>query len=150
MSPSRRASSVPAVEDALEARLQARAGLAAVHVRLGLPTELEVPRLRDRIYIIGVQENQRLKHTEQGSRRETYLIPALIEVHDVTGRNRSAARDRWWTILEEIEDELADDPELADIADDSAVEEVVEMNVLPATDGYIAKGLIHIRVNAIV
>lgn len=148
MSPSRRASSVPAVEDALLARLAARAGLAGVFVLLGLPTE--VPTKRERVYLIGVQENERQPRVQQGARRETYIIPAIIEVHGVTGRDRNAVRDRFWEIVEEIEDELADDPELGDIADDSCVEQIVEMNVLPATDGYIAKGLLHIRVNGVV
>lgn len=136
------------MEDALAARLQARAGLADVFVLLGLPTE--VPRKLERIYLIGVQENERQPRVQQGARRETYIIPAILEVHGVTGRDRNAVRARFWEIVEEIEDELADDPELANLADDSCVEQVVEMNVLPATDGYIAKGLLHIRVNGIV
>lgn len=147
MSPRRR-SSVPAVEDALHARLQARPGLAGVFVLLGLPAQ--VPSRRERIYLIGVQENERRPRTQQGLRLETYIIPAIVEVHGVTGRDRTVVRDRFWEIVEEIEAELADDPELANIADDSAVEQIVEMNVLPATDGWIAKGLVHIRVNGVV
>ena len=143
---SRRASSVPAVEDALLVRLEARIPTAAV--MLGLPGA--VPDANDRVYILGVQGLQRQPRVEQGARRETYALRILIDCFEPDGSERIRPRDRFWEIVEEIEDELADDPELANIADGSSVEEIVEVNVFPSGDGWLARGLLHVRVLGLV
>jgi len=86
MSPERRRSSVPAVEDALLARLTARAGLAGVFVLLGLPAE--APVQTERVYLIGVQANTREHYVDQGA-RAVLVGEALVKDGDPASAVRS-------------------------------------------------------------
>lgn len=115
---------------------------------LGLPQR--VPSEPERLYLLGVQDNVREPYVDQGARRESYVIPLLIECFYPSQDERQRVRDRFWVLVEDVEAELADDPELANIADDAEVEQIVEMNVLPSGDGWLARGLLHIRVLAVV
>lgn len=110
----------------------------------------KVPSEPDRIYFLGVLENRRDRFVEQGARRESYIVPLLIETYYPSRDERQRVRDRFWQLVEEVEAELADDPELANVADDSEVEEVPEMNTFPSGDGWLARGLLHVRVNAVI
>jgi hypothetical protein len=71
-------------------------------------------------------------------------------VYRPCGDDPAPVRTRFWEIVEEIEAELEKDPELANIADDSWVEEILEANALPTSDGWIMKSVLYIRVLAIV
>jgi hypothetical protein len=135
----------PAAEDALVERLDA----ALDGVRVG-PLPTEIPTEQDRVYIIGVEGLARSPRTEQGAKLETYLIVLWVEVQRFGATSRSESRNRGWELVDLIDADLVDDDELADVVDDSALEGVPEMNTLPTDDGWITKGIVHVRVNATV
>lgn len=141
----------PAAEDDLVARLQARLG-AEVLVQHGLP--VAVPREIERVYLVGVEDLSRGQRTQQGARRENYTLPVVVEVERAGGtpQARLAARARGWEVIGELEAELADDPELADVVDGAELLAVREFYVLPRSDntGWIARALVHVAVEATV
>jgi hypothetical protein len=146
----RRPCTVKPVEDALVARLAARTALADTAVQVTLPLAGKVPSQNDRIYLLGVQDVRREHLTDQRAKRETYRLPLWVEVYRPCGDEPGPVRDRFWTIVEEIEAELELDPELANIADDAWVEEILEANALPTSDGWIMKSVLYVRVLAVV
>lgn len=146
----RRASSVPAVEAALVTRLQARTGLQGCAIKGTLPRAGKVPDSDDKLYFIGVEGLRRDYLTDQHAKRETYLLPLWVETYRPSGDDPAPAHDRFWQLVEEVEAELADDPELANVADDAWVEEIPEVNSFVATDGWVFKGVLFIRVLAVV
>ena len=154
MSVERRICSAPAAEDELVTRLRARPSLTDTLVRHGLPPE--VPVETDRVYVVGVENLTRTRQTQQGGRRERYILPLVIESHSTGGQSdataessRLEARARVWEIIDELEQELHDDPELG-LADDSGVNTIQEVNTLPVADGWMCRAIVHVLVEAIV
>lgn len=136
---------VPAVEDAIQARLAA--ALTGTLVRFGLPPD--VPTQKDRVYLIGVENLSRASVMQQGPVRETYTIPLVLEV-ERAGTNRSTARARAWELIGLIADDLADTPHVAGAADRVEFAGVPEMNLIPTQDGWIARALVHIAATAVI
>lgn len=133
--------SVPAVEDALHDRLTAI--LSGVLVRFGLPTE--VPTEPDRLYLIGVEN---LTRSAQQPTRETYTVPLVLEV-ERAGQDRAEPRDRMWEVIGLIVDDLAETPRVDGAADRVELAAVPEVNLVPTSDGWIARGLVHVTATAL-
>lgn len=144
----RRPSSVPLVEDALLARLQARTGLAGAAIAITLPARLE--GRQDKLFFVGAHGVERTLYVEQGARRETYLLPLWLEVFRASGLDPEPARERFWEIVEEIEAELERDPEIANVADNAFLEAIDEVNPFVADNGWIFKAVLSIRVHAVI
>lgn len=143
----RRASTVPDAEDALLALLDARAGLDGVLVTYGLPTE--EPAARERLYLVGMENNTRTLIVQQGARTERYILPIVLEVHFIGGVDqRRPVRDRAWAIIEEVEDALADNPELAATVDEARLDDIPSVNVVPSAEGWLARGILNVGVEA--
>lgn len=136
---------VPAVEDAIVAALQSRAGLTDVLVDYGLPAEL--PDERERIYLIDLRDLRRDPSGTRGARTEAYDLRLLVETH-LAGEDRATVRARMWTLVGEIESGLAEDPELGGASDEAVFAGVIEASTLPTTDGWIGKALVRVAVEA--
>lgn len=145
-----------AAQTALVTRLQARDELSDALVQIGLPAE--VPNEADRVYVASVDDLTRAGHPaplalDQGIFQENYTLSVLVESHGTGSSNddalRAATSDRMWQIVAEIEDELADNPQLAENVDRAWVEAIPAAFTMPATDGWIGKAIVNIHVEAL-
>lgn len=146
------ATTVPAAKAALLAVLQAREDLAGVLVQRGLPAE--VPAQKERVYLSGTEALTRDPVLQQGLRRESYLLPLVIEVERF-GRGdqvRDGVEQRGWDIVDELEAAIAEDPELGGILDDAELEGVPVEVTLPLTgnDGWLTRITAQVRARAFV
>jgi len=140
-------STAPVAEAAICTRLAARTGLEDALVQVGLPGE--EPTLKDRVYFASVDDLVRTKEAAKGVRRETYTLNVLIEVRR-PGKQRDAVRARMWEIVDLLESELYDDDELDDLVLSAEVSAIPTAFTVPATDGWIAKANVLIRVESLV
>lgn len=145
-----------AAQKALETRLQAREDLAAAIVQIGLPAE--EPTEDDRIYLTAVDDLTRAQHPAglaAGPKifQESYTLTVLVETRHSGSRDepqlRGETNDRMWAIIAEIEQELADDHELADDVDQAYVQGIPIAFTVPAPEGWIGKAVAHIHVDAL-
>lgn len=144
-------------QKALETRLRAREDLAAALVQIGLPAE--DPREDDRIYIASVDDLERgsepagLAVGNAKIFEEAYTLTVMIETHRAGSQDddtlRQETSDRMWAILAELEQDLADDPELADDVDQAYVKAVPTAFTLAAPDGWIAKMVATVQIKAL-
>lgn len=145
-------STVPAAKAALLAALQAREDLAGVLAQRGLPAE--VPTQNERIYLTGTEALTRDPVLQQGLRRESYLLPLVIEVERFGRGNevRDQVEQRGWDIVDELEAAIATDPELGGVLDDSELEGVPVEVTLPLTsnDGWLTRISAQVRARAFV
>lgn len=110
-------STVPLVKDTLLALLRARAGLAEVQVERADPVG---KRKKDLIYLGDVRGRQEIASIRAGrkSRNETYELEVVCYA-EVRGRNvaTSDAEDRVFALFAEVQDQVADDPQLGLVED---------------------------------
>lgn len=137
----------PLAQAALLERLGDRAAFADVYLLASLPTE--VPVVTDRVYFVSVDDLQRTREAAKGVRRETYTLNMAVEVHrpavtldDVT--------DQAWLLIDEIEDELWSDPELAAGVFSAELSGIAAAFPVPATDGWMVKASVQIGIEALV
>lgn len=135
------ASSIPGAEAQLVAALAARTGLASALVQEGLPTE--IPNETERVYLLGAENATRTRITEQGTKRETFTMPVLVEVRGYGKDSRADTKDRAWEIVGELEDTIAADPELDANVADATTGTITAPAARPTEDGW----LMHITVD---
>lgn len=140
-----------AAQKALVARLQVRTALAGAIVQIGIPAE--IPTETDRVYVASIDEVDRTAHPAgfgAAARifEETYPLTLFLEVHRIDRDSRMVATDRLEEIIAEIEQELADDGELAAGVDDAFIGSFSAFTV-PGTDGWYAKSIVNITVTAV-
>jgi len=129
--------------------LAARPAMSGALVRLHLPTR--VPKQNDRVYIVGTESLERVYVTQQGELRETYLLVLLVESKR-NGTDPTPAADRLWSIVDEIDSLLEDDPEIGGTVTDSHLSAIPAENTLPLSDnnGWLARAEVHVTVEAII
>lgn len=146
-------STAPAAQANLEQRLRDRAELADARVQIGLPAD--VPTEPNRLYIASIDDLRRTGEPSGlaasfGVTEETYTLSVLVECQR-TGRNtRAAVTEKMWEIIAELEQELADDVELADGVDQAYVDAIPTAFTQPAVDGWIAKAVVSIHVAGVI
>ncbi len=140
-------STAPSAEDALCARLAARAGFEAALVQVGLPAE--EPTQRDRVYFTAIDDLTRTDKAVTGIKGEHYTLTVLIEVRR-PAKQRAVVKARMWEIIDELEAELWADQELVDDVETAEVQAVPTAFTVPHTDGWIGKATVEIGVNALV
>lgn len=154
MTATARSSANPA-QTALATRLAARDELEDALVRIGLPAE--VPSEPDRVYIASVDDLTRSKTGELAAipriYAESYDLVLLIECHRPGSISDAALQDetntRMWQMVAEVEEELADNQELAADVDTAYVSAIPTAHTLPAPDGWIGKAIVHVHVDGL-
>lgn len=135
-------SAIPAAKLALLALLQARPGLAGVHVAAGLPAE--VPAQLERIYVDAALLEA--VSGEDHPSQETFTIQVVIETRRLSGRDPAGyalTEARKWVLYEEL---LAVDPQLGVAVWGSTVTVLGEAT-RPTPDGWFGQVLagVHCR-----
>lgn len=134
--------SVPTVKTALVAVLRNRPALAAVAIEHGLPTK--VPTKPERIYVAGAKGVRR--DPPPGVREEVFKVTVIVEVLGVRGAPSETTEARMWEIANEVEAELARDPELG-VACANAWLELEQEHTAPTADkGFLSRGLFALNV----
>lgn len=142
----RRRATPPAVIDDLVDRIAAVLNDPSIEVKGYWPGD--VPPQQTRVYVVAVDNLTRNLATQQGAREETYTLALFIQTHAIGRENHDTARDQWWAILEALEADLFDDPEVG-LADAAGVVSVPNFSVLPgANQDWVARGTVDVGVTA--
>lgn len=139
-----------AAQKNLATRLAARDELADALVQVGL--NAKVPPERDRVYLASIDDLTRSASGPLAASpcifHEAYTLTLIVECHRSDPQARMATNDRLHAVIAAIEQELADDQELADGAAVAYVQEIPSAFTVPGTAGWIGKAIVHIHVDA--
>ena len=107
-------------------------------IRWGLLPEL--PTQRERVYLLGttdyaLEPNTRAHHV----RREDFGIRGLIEVQQLGDDGPEGSATRAWALLSGLDDALRSEQSLSDGTSYSGVLVVVADEVVPMSDGWLAR-----------
>ncbi|MEZ5101169.1 MAG: hypothetical protein R3C15_15485 [Thermoleophilia bacterium] len=107
-------STVPTLKANLQARLQARVGLAGVQVSYGAPFPMPEPEW---IWLADVEGEQEPAALGRQRRSETFRLEVLVRVVRSTLDDQEAATERAYALAAELENELRSDPTVGVAAD---------------------------------
>lgn len=135
----------PAVIPELLARLRADAAFDGALVRWGLLAQL--PDQRERVYLLGVTDYE-LVPTTSGHRVRTegYEVRGLVEVHDLDTGGPEEASTRAWALVEAMDRVLHADPDLSAGGRYTDALRVQADEVVPMTDGWLARIVLRLGV----
>jgi hypothetical protein len=140
------ASTIPAAKAALLTALQARAGLTGVDVRWGLPAQ--TPDVTERVYV-GDADNIDREWAALGGQRvnEDYVLQVIVETFQF-GDDQRATEERFWVLVNEVEQALRGDLRLAGTVREAGLDGVTDQKVGPTDEGWGATGVVRIRCQA--
>jgi hypothetical protein len=144
----RRASSVPAATEALTAALTGLLDGVYVGPPLG-----ESPPERERVFLFGVEDVQRIGLTQQGARTENYVMPVFVEVEQAGRDSHPAVSARTWEIIDTLEQAIHPydgDEELDGTVSSVTVESIPEVNVFPSGEGWISRAHLRLTLTAVI
>jgi len=128
---------------AIVAKLSARAGLAGVLIRRGLP--VAVPAQPERIYISTTDGVSRTAQPSHGIGDEVFIIHVMVEVVGVSGADHQAVEDRMWDVAAEVDAQVTADPEFGVALCASWLTLVGEHTAPAPGDRYVARGLFQLH-----
>lgn len=139
-----------AAQKNLATRLDARDELDETLVQVGL--NAKVPPERDRIYIASIDDLTRSATGPLAASpaifHEAYTLTLMIECHRADPQARVETNDRLHAMIAALEQELADDQELAAGVVVAYVQEVPSAFTVPGTAGWIGKAIVHVHIDA--
>lgn len=134
----------PQVIPEVIARIHNEGLFAGVLVRHGLLAE--IPRERERIYLLGTADYSLAPTTSAHKpRTEAYDLRVLAEVSKLGRGGPEEASARVWELLALLDLVLSDDPELDAGGHYTNELRVIADDVQPMTDGWLARAVVRLR-----
>jgi hypothetical protein len=110
----------------------------------------ELPTQRERVYLLGVTEYTLSPNTRAHRvRREDFAIRGLIEVQELGAGGPEAASTRAWELLSKLDSTLYIEQSMESGVRYSGVLAVSGDEVVPATDGWLARIIFTLAMEAV-